>query len=339
MVLAWLVNFFVHSMPSTKGPTHVPRSLAVPLVGVSQILGMAPVLTYADTVLWNWELVNPEKATKYENVRIMNAFSDTDDERNFYAVSVRVELEGVAILRILDEYHSLRGPLDQTAIARIRELLTGLAGLIDYLNDIIQSVRECCDHRVFYRDIRPWLEGSDSKTPGYRNWIYEGVKDSNTLDLSGPSGGQSSVLHALDAFLDVDHKTRTGRYVGMAENADGGFMERMTRYMPGSHRAYLTRLAAMPRPIRELALSTPTLREPYNLAVTALKDLREKHMRIAFRYIVTMSKGAGGKSSCPLRSSVERAAGSNSVVLGTGGNDVARLLTACRDATRRTLLA
>jgi indoleamine 2,3-dioxygenase len=338
MLLAWLVNFFVHSKPSTKGPIHVPRALAVPLVGVSQILGMAPVLTYADTVLWNWESVNPEKPTKYDNLRITNAFSDTDDERNFYAVSMQVELEGVAILRIIDEYHSLRGPLDQTAIARIGELLTGLAGLIDYLNDIIQSVRERCDHRVFYRDIRPWLEGSDSKTPGYRNWIYEGVKDSNTLDLSGPSGGQSSVLHALDAFLGVDHKNLTGRRARTTENADGGFMERMTRYMPGSHRAYLTRLAAMPRPIRELALRTPTLREPYNLAVTALKDLREKHMRIAFRYIVTMSRALQGKSRCPMGPSVERAAESDGVVLGTGGNDVARLLTACRDATRSTVL-
>ena len=339
MVLAWLVNFFVHSTPSTKGMFHVPRSLAIPLVHVSRTLGMAPILTFADTVLWNWELVDPKKALNYENMRITNAFSNTEDERNFYAVSVRVELEGAAVLRILDEYYSLRSTSDTTAVTRIGEQLTRLAGVIEFLDDIIQSVRECCDPRVFYRDVRPWLEGSDSKTPGYRNWIYEGVEDSDMLHLSGPSGGQSSVMHALDAFLGVDHKNRRGRCDGvMEENADGGFMERMTRYMPGPHRAYLNRLAAMPRPIRELALRTPTLREPYNLAVTTLKGLREKHMRIAFRYIVTMAKSFQGKASCPLGFGVERKAESDGVVLGTGGNDVAQLLIACRDVTRGAML-
>jgi hypothetical protein len=57
LVLAWLVNFYVHSIPENDSETvRVPRALAVPLVEVSRALRIAPVLTFADTVLWNWEL-------------------------------------------------------------------------------------------------------------------------------------------------------------------------------------------------------------------------------------------------------------------------------------------
>jgi len=63
------------------------------------------------------------------------------------------------------------------------------------------------------------------------------VGDSDTLDLSGPSAGQSSVMHALDIFLDIDHKLKDRRSPAPSANnkkADLGFMERMRLYMPGN---------------------------------------------------------------------------------------------------------
>ena len=53
--------------------------------------------------------------------------------------------------------------------------------------------------------MRPWLDGNKAKGPDDPEWIYEGVDPSapELRYLSGPSGGQSTVMHALDAFLDV----------------------------------------------------------------------------------------------------------------------------------------
>lgn len=50
MTLAFLVHYYVHSQPprSQPGPVTVPKSLAIPLVKVSRLLGTAPVLTFAD---------------------------------------------------------------------------------------------------------------------------------------------------------------------------------------------------------------------------------------------------------------------------------------------------
>ncbi|KIK08231.1 hypothetical protein K443DRAFT_672725 [Laccaria amethystina LaAM-08-1] len=348
-VLAWLVNFYVHSIPSSSDdsdPVHVPKSLALPLVQISRHLGCAPVLTFADTVLWNWELIHPDQPLSIDNMRFVNLFSGTEDEKSFYQSSAKAELRGVELLRIIDDYNILPNITDLTSISKVSRDLGRLVGIIDDISEIIQSIRPLCDPHVFYWDIRPWFEGSDAKGPGGPRWIYEGVDDSEKLDLSGPSAGQSSVMHALDIFLDVDHKLRQRRYPApSSENkrADHGFMERMRRYMPGKHREYLSSLAATPRPIRQLAQSTPTLREPYDNAVLALKRLRDSHIRIACLYVVTMSRTEpGARGGCPASAMIDRLRESRlsgrGPVRGTGGNELSLLLKAGRDATRRALL-
>jgi len=347
MVLAWLVNFYVHSLPPPAPGTHirVPRTLAVPLVQISRHLSFAPVLTFADTVLWNWELINPDQPLSVDNMRFLNLFSGTDDERNFYQSSAMAELRGVEMLRIIDDYNSLPNVADMTSISKVARDLTRLSGIIEGISEIIQSVRPVCDPHIFYWDIRPWFEGSDARGTG-SGWIYEGVENSHLLDLSGPSAGQSSVMHALDIFLDVDHKLRQRRYPAPSpenKRADHGFMERMRRYMPGQHQEYLARLSASSRSIREVAQSTLALREPYDTAILALKRLRDSHIRIACLYVVTMSRSTpGARSGCPASAMLDRIQAAriagNGPVRGTGGNELSLLLKAGRDATRRAVL-
>lgn len=331
-------------MPPSEDASRVvvPKSLAIPLVQVSRTLGFAPVLTFADTVLWNWELVEASQPFSADNMRFVNLFSGTTDESNFYLASARAELRGVEMLSIIDDYNNLPNVTDLTSVTKVARDLTRLAGIIEDISEIIQSVRPTCDPHVFYWDIRPWFEGRGVSGP---EWVYEGVADSDSLDLSGPSAGQSSVMHALDIFLDIDHKLRQKRLPAPSDSnkrADLGFMERMRRYMPGKHREYLSYLSATPRSIREVAQRTPTLREPYDTAVLALKRLRDLHMRIACRYVVTMSHSTTTRNGCPVSAMVDKLEASKASgrgpVRGTGGNELSMLLKAGRDATRRAVL-
>lgn len=116
--------------------------------------------------------------------------------------------------------------------------------------------------------------------------------------------------------------------------------------MLGKHRAYLEHLEKSPRSIRELAQSTPHLREPYNNAVLALKKLRSLHMRVACLYVVNMSKTTNPRSVCPAVTMMGRQAAmmeatrppKREPIRGTGGNELAVLLKAGRDATSRAVL-
>lgn len=322
----------------------VPRSLVSPLMTVSHVLRIAPVLTFADTVLWNWELIDPKQPVTIENMRFgQELFSGTEAERNFYLGSARAELIGVQMLHIFNDYHNLPNVTDLSSISKINRLLARLTTVIQEIDISVQSMRQIVDPHMFYWEVRPWFNGSGSGASAPA-WIYEGVDDTSKLDLSGPSAGQSSVMHALDLFLDIDHKLRQRRYPTPSDankRADHGFMERMRRYMPGKHRDYLAYIAEHSRHVRGVAQDTPAIRDAYNTAVTTLKKLRDAHMRVACLYIVTMSRSTTPPVGCPMFAMAERMkreAARSGPVTGTGGNELSLLLKAGRDATARAVL-
>lgn len=310
---------------------------------VSSILGISPFITFADTVTWNWELIHPGKPVTIDNMRIIHCFSGRDDERHFYQVQTAIELHGVHILQIIESYHQVPiSTLDSSAsIIRIAQNLDNITEIIEEISGLIQSIRDGCDPYIFYRDMRPWYNGSDAKDPLGPGWIYEGV-DPTTPGLrylSGPSGGQSTVMHVLDLFLGVSHDKpgdRSQESSSENEQKDHGFMERMRMYMLGRHREYLQCLAKSPFSIRDIAQRSPTLRDPYNHAVAALKKLRGLHMRIALMYIVSMSKSASPRAADLPVSAQE--IGQEVPIRGTGGTEVAVLLKAGIEATSKATL-
>lgn len=337
MVLAFLIHFYVHSQvpASDQSPIHVPACLAVPLVTVSRTLGIAPILTFADVVLWNWTPIDPELPLSATNVTFMHTLSGTATEVEFYILSARVEIRGVEMLRIIDGYVHQTDRTSLASVSKIAKDLMRLAAVVQELMEIMAKSRETVDPYIFYWNVRPWWNGSASG-PDKPKWIYDGVPDSDGLDLDGPSAGQSTVMHALDVFLDVDHKLQQKRSPAPSESnkgADKGFMERMRRYMSGKHREYLADLESIPQPIRSLAKDTSIIREPYDTVVLTLKKLRDAHIRVAVLYVVTMA------NSIPPGSSEETARQRRTgPARGTGGNEVSTLLKAGRDATNRTMI-
>jgi indoleamine 2,3-dioxygenase len=201
-VLAFLVHWYMHSIPPSTRPERllVPASLAVPLVAVSDLLGIAPILTFADTVLWNWAPVDPAKPLSPDNIRSQTLFTQGRDEHNFYVCCASIELRGVEALRILNDYNNLSSTDGPDAIDHIADSLRRLATVVDDLTTILKSVRATCDPHAFYFDIRPWFRGSDANGPDSPGWIYQGVNPSRHLELSGPSAGQSSTMWASSAL-------------------------------------------------------------------------------------------------------------------------------------------
>ncbi|KAK7694059.1 hypothetical protein QCA50_003635 [Cerrena zonata] len=339
MVLAFILHYYAHSYPTSSEDELIiiPRSLAIPLAEVSKDLGFAPVLTFTDTVLWNWKFINPDEPLTVDNMEYTNLLSGIDTEANFYKASAAVELKGAEMLQVIEAFGNLADPMDQNSQAKILRDLVRLKTTVEELTETFRSIRSKVDPHSFYWLVRPWWVGAKTLSNGQPNWVFEGVPNYTSFDLDGPSAGQSAVMHALDIFLDVDHKLVHHRTPAPSEankKADRGFMERMRRYMTAAHRDYLTRIGSVPRTVRQVAEATPSLREPYNAVVSSLKQLRDVHMQIATLYIITQRRTAPPASAGIVV--VEQAAEGSPI--GTGGNEVASLLKAGRDATRRTLL-
>ena len=355
LVLAWILHFYVHIHAPATNPIIIPAVLTVPLLAISRELALPPVLTYSDTVLYNWRYA-ADDPSKLESV---TTFTQTKDEEHFFLTSAYIELAGVEALGLMQRCFDEAFVADEIALRRISSYLRKLATVIKRLTKVLDAVRDACEPKIFFNDVRPWLRGEDS---GKRRWIFvdekgEEVDFGDRRELSGPSAGQSSLIHALDIFLGVDHtpSRRPGHpttandqapsapasvpaHANSASKPTKGFLDRMLVYMPRHHRAFMNHLKDTPRPIRTLVSlhatgnnSEPSLlANAYDAAVLALKGLRDAHIRIATLYIINQMPRTD--------TSHAQAVASAATAKGTGGSDLVPFLKGSRDDTTRALL-
>ncbi|KAJ6507695.1 Indoleamine 2,3-dioxygenase [Mycena vitilis] len=341
LVLAWTMHFYIHSLPPDV-PVVVPSPITIPLFQICTQLQLPPVLTYADTVLYNWTLKTPSNrpTPALDNLKSRTLFTGTHDEEIFYLSSARIELRGVEALELMRATMDEAFVGDALALRRITSFLTRLAVVIDDLRALIMTVRDGCDPSTFYNVIRPWFRGADSD-PAKRRWEFEGLApDAYPTELSGPSAGQSSLIHALDMFLGVDEFSHAPGLTGASaqtQTKKSPFLTRMQSYMPRHHRNFLNHLAANPRPLRGIVMGEeagPELLEAYNGAVGALKRFRDYHITIVTSYIIQPAR----RAAMLARGEGETAADAEEPLKGTGGTELAKFLKAVRDRTAAAVI-
>ncbi|KAJ6512642.1 Indoleamine 2,3-dioxygenase [Mycena sanguinolenta] len=342
LVLAWTMHFYIHSLPPDVQVV-IPAPITIPLFHICTQLQLPPVLTYSDTVLYNWTLKTPSNkpTPALDNLQSRTLFTGTNDEQEFYLTSARMELRGVEALELMRATMDEAFVGDDLAMRRITTFLARLATVIDDLQALIATVRDGCDPSAFYNAIRPWFRGADSD-PAKRRWEFEGMASdpawSYPAELSGPSAGQSSLIHALDMFLGVDEFSHAPGLTGtQAQTKKSPFLARMQLYMPRHHRNFLNHLAANPRPLRAIVAGgeDAELLGAYNAAVDALKRFRDRHIQVVTSYIIQPARLAA-----KARESGEKALeGAETPLKGTGGTELARFLKAVRDRTAAAVIA
>lgn len=323
LVLTYILHFYIHTLPLTS-PICIPKPISLPLVRISQKLDIPPLLTFSDTVLYNWVICTSEDFPTPLNVRSQTLFTGLRDEEEFYLCSARIELRGVEALQLVRATMDETSVNDSIAVRHVTQYLSTLSSVIDELRALMNDVRNGCDPDTYYNQVRPWFCGEDSDA-NKRKWVYEGLAEEGLLvpeELSGPSAGQSSLIHALDSFLGVNH-------------GNPSFMQRMQSYMPRKHRLFLDHLMKSPRPLREFVVGARDgeLEGAYNRAVGALKKFRDAHMIIAHLYILGPARRAAS-----LRNSkgLQGEGKGREPVKGTGGTD---LVTFLKDTRTRTIEA
>ena len=337
-MLAYILHFYVQTVPPTE-PVSIPRSITLPLLRISKKLDIPPLLTYSDTVLYNWSFKTKPKSRdvvpELDNICSQTTFTTLVDEEEFYLCSARIELRGVEILEMM------RVTMDETfigdaiAVRRITEHLNTISGALGELKSLLLSVKNLCDPDIYYNEVRPWFRGEDSlETHTQRKWIFEGVEDDTRLhpptELSGPSAGQSSIIHVFDIFLGVDHQaTSPGR---------PSFMSRMQTYMPKNHRSFLDHLKSNPRPLRMFVMdrNDEALSMAFNRSVLALKEFRDAHMIIAALYILGPARRAAKRR--PEVAEDDEKVTPRQPLKGTGGTDLVKFLKDTRNRTKETLI-
>lgn len=304
------MHFYVHSGEyDATSPILIPSAVSLPFVAVSRELGIPPILTYADTVLWNWKLNTqpitlavgrvrsnsalPTLGPPSTDISTRTSFTCSSDENCFYITSALIELRGVEALALM------RRTLDETflsdalAARRVTKYLTRLARVIEDITQLILDVRKNCDPVVFYDKIRPWFHGATAH--GRMGWRFEGVELSDREKqawgvLSGPSAGQSSLVHALDVFLGVDHRQRGTPKSDVSSSSNS---TAATPPIPHSHAAATSASTAPPTPSSSTFTSEgphPLYGPPDATFLQRMQQYMPRHHRAFLQYLGTVEK-------------------------------------------------
>lgn len=338
-VLTFIMHFYIYTLPLSSS-VRIPEPISVPLVAISSHLQLPPVVTYSDNVLYNWDIIRPRAQNELgfeppalDNLRSQDMFSGTIDEQEFYLASARIELRGVEALELMRATMDELFVGDEIAIRRITTYLHKLASIVHDLETILLDVRKGCDPNTFYHSIRPWFRGADSD-PAHRKWVFEGVEQQPT-HLSGPSAGQSALIHALDVFLGLDNCNVVEGGVTPDQRT---LLRRMQIYMPRHHRNFLRHLSTNPRPVRTFVTQTKPdgeLLDAYNSAVQSVKEFRDAHIKIVAIYII----GPAARERMELEhADPETQEVGKQVLKGTGGTDLVRFLKGVRDKTAEAII-
>ncbi|KAF4164246.1 hypothetical protein CNMCM6936_009392 [Aspergillus lentulus] len=309
------IYIWVGYQPSKK----LPRSLTLPLLEVSAHLGVEPCASYASFCLWNVRPVpgldypDADVYTNPENLTIINSFTGTKDEEWFFCVSASIEVIGGRMIpKMLDAIDAARNGRRE----QVTEFLNELAGCLAQIDATLGRMYEKCAPSVFYYRVRRFLTGSKSMGGV---WYEDIDRPGDLRSYAGGSNAQSSLIQLLDMVLGIDHWNEGGN---KASTSAGSFHRQMRGYMPGPHRDFLQLMSRVAN-IRPFALGHPAgsdIRAAYNRAVTALGQIRQKHLVMAARYIIAPALKENGKDG------VE-------VLRGTGGTDFIPLLKDARDRT------
>ncbi|KAH7058422.1 Indoleamine 2,3-dioxygenase [Linnemannia elongata] len=358
-----VLSFVAHSYIWGSGldvSQHIPEPLAVPWVAVSDILDIAPVLTYASNDLWNWKLKDPKGPFELENLETLVTMTGTKDEDWFDIVSTAIEIAaGPAFKALIDAIHAVREDNIQTVIENLH-----LAHVqLDKISKILPRMFENCDPAVFYWKIRKYLAGSEGTASiGLFNGLqYNGVNNNERRYYMGATAGQSSVFPALDYFFGVTHHDLDNN--SGTKSAPNALLLKMRGFMPAPHRAFLDHLAQTVN-LRPYVLSK-TANDPegqdvkeliriYDACVHCIKLFRDNHIQIVTRYILTQAKRGppegwedyrvkvedqppavtkvvGEKSKTEEKAKEEEEEGAG--MKGTGGSDLMPFLKGNRDET------
>ncbi|KAJ6109042.1 indoleamine 2-3-dioxygenase [Penicillium sp. IBT 16267x] len=301
LVLAFTVQFYTHTVPSTE-PITVPRSLTVPLLRVSKELQHAPYITYSDHALNNWSHKEPREEGALptsDNLQAQTTFTGTPDENELFMTDIRVELKGAEAVELMRLVTDEIVGSDNPDVGRISGYLKRTATVIEQMKDVLMSTKKLVKPEAFYNGISPWLMGADADSWS-RKWVWEGgeeVEGSAEMltKINGPTAAQSPLVPTLDAYLGLEE-----------DESKSAFLDRVRIYMICDHEAFLQHLRSNGRPIRsfvekisrEQGADSPVV-TAYDAAINAMKGFRDAHLIIVTLYVIMPARQAKVRAGNP----------------------------------------
>lgn len=271
LLLSVMANTYI--MGDAEQATVLPRQLALPLHQVAERLGLPPVFTYASMIMNNWSRIDKTGPIDLDNLTIQRSYLGCMDEHWFYLCMAVIEAKGGAAIKAIAD---ARQAMLTTDDGGMELCLQRIANALDDILTTLNRLPEKCDPYIFYRRVRPILAAWESPV------IYEDVSAKPQMWIAA-SAAQSTLFHALDIALGIDHP-----------GGSGAFLRSMRAYMPPAHRQFLVKLEAgdsLRHYVQNRWHALPALATVYDECIHRLEIFRKRHIDIAVRYVSRQASG------------------------------------------------
>lgn len=302
---SFLVQAYVWGEPTA--PAFLPANLALPLVALSDHIGIPPVMNYAGYVLDNWYRLDKDGPVALDNIVIDQHFAGGQDENWFVVVHVAIE---AAAGRALELGVDLVRASDAGDAPRVEALLIEMNAVWDEIIAIFDRMAEKCDPYIYYNRVRPYIHGWKNNPAMPEGLIYEGVAKfgGKPQPFRGQTGSQSSIVPAMDGLFQVVHSRDELR----------DFLAELHQYRPRRHRAFIEDMQAASH-LRDFARGQhQSLKDAFNACVEQVARFRSRHLEYAAAYINKQASTGVG----------------NDPDVGTGGTPFMKYLKKHRDENR-----
>lgn len=281
-LLAWVRYSFIQSayVHSQKvGPFSICRNIAKPMVDLSRILKVRPILPYFAYTLNNWRRKDPDGPIKVDNLQLIQTFMRDPEQSWFNLIHVDIENEAGLAIRNLWNAKQLADQGDAV----------GLSGALALINQSIKNMiavmkrmPEGTSPDTYYR-IRPWIMS-------FEDVVYDGVGafEGKPQTFRGQTGAQTSIFQSLEAGLQMPKLEENGLAVHLMD---------MRNHMPEGHKRFIEYLETNSKVRDFIASSVPHLIGHYDECVDLELTFLAIHRGYASYYIhkqTSNPKGTGG---------------------------------------------
>lgn len=269
----------------------LPAVIAKNLYQISRTQQRFPTLTYADYVLHNWRFIDDKKDIALDNIEPLYTFTDSKDEAWFIKIHVVIEsvcskallamCKAFSLIQAMKKDNEKFNDVNETQLA---VLLNTMASSLQEANTILQKMKDGCDPQYFFSKLRIYLGGwekikitskDDKEEIGVK---FEGVESKDksiTHSYKGPSGAQSSIVPALDAFFGIEHDIN-GMFKTLLD-----FQE----YMPRKHCGFINFLSKSKLTHLIEETNSDKINDARTKAVHQLELFRAHHIGLVHQYI------------------------------------------------------
>ena len=266
LLLAWvrysfIQSAYVYGRTKSEDSAVICRNIAIPVIAISKMLDVPPILQYFPYTLTNWKRKDPSGSIKVDNLELIQTFSRDSDQSWFNLIHVDIEYEMALALRSIYDAVLEMVPLEQA--------FTGIRISLEQVVTTMKRMPEGTNPETYYK-IRRWIMP-------FKNVFYEGVLEQPGVLLRGQSGAMTSSIQALEAGLQMPE---------LEENELAKTLKDFRNYMLKGHREFINYLETYSSVRKRTDLSgSSSLIGQYDDCVEKILEFLSMHKGYAYYYI------------------------------------------------------